>query len=116
MSAVVAVCASESVRENPALQIRAKLVLHILGKATLVMFVRVGKKAREVLAHDPVERALLGTTGRISRRKSGQGPQHTAGPVPKRADVVSTTLRGGSGVRDDFMVSEDRRDRRLVNP
>jgi hypothetical protein len=73
VAAIVAVCACESVRENSTLQIRAKLLLDIFGKTAFVMLVRVGEKAREVLAHDPVERRVLGTTGDISGCEAGQG-------------------------------------------
>jgi hypothetical protein len=60
---------SQCARANPC----AKILLDIFGKTAFVMLVRVGEKAREVLAHDPVERRVLGTTGDISGCEAGQG-------------------------------------------
>ena len=79
----------KSMRENSALQVRAKLLLDIFGKAAFVMLVRVGKKAREVLARDAVERRLLGTTGDISGCEGAKGLRSVA-----RANGLLRDFRG----------------------
>lgn len=109
MTARVAMRPHESMRKDSAPQVGAKLLLDVLGQSALVVFARVREKTFEVLAHDAVERRLLGTTRSVGGRKSGQGAPTTAGPAPTSVDVVSRTLRLRTGVRDDFVVSEDGR-------
>jgi hypothetical protein len=89
-----AVCARESVGEDTALQIRTRFVLDVLGKAALVMLVRVGKKAREVLAHDPVERRLLGTTRGVGGCEAGQRAASRARLVPRSPRLFQRLCRG----------------------
>ena len=82
-------------------------MLDVIGQSALVVFARVRQKTFEVLAHDAVERRLLGTTRSVGGRKSGQGAPTTAGRVPESADAISRTPRGRLGVGDDLVVSKD---------
>ena len=55
MTARAAVRAHEAVGEDAAMQVIAKLVLHVPRESSVVGFARVGEERREMLANDVVE-------------------------------------------------------------